>query len=443
LPKREIKNFNEKLLTHIPRKTPITLERKSILEMALGCGEIMSENIDFGKYRTYDELYAVMKQLADEYPNFSKLYSIGQSLQGRELWTMEITNQETGPADEKPGMWIDGNTHSPEVTGSAVCLKTIWYLLYKYGKDSFVTDLLDTRSIYILPRLNPDGAELWLTKPYHRTMAAIPNPEFEDGEGHYEEDVDGDGNIVQMRIPDPSGNWKVSKKDPRLMLMRDPADTEDDGPFYRVIGEGLFLKYRPGKEIKMAPRRWLGGTNRNYPAHWAPGGLPLGGAGPYPLWEREARALADFWYDHPNLGGIHTFHTSGGLVLRESITKTDDWFIEAGFEADIASYKALAKIGEDLTGYPAISAFDEFTFEDDRPFRRGCGMSFFYEHLGVHIFSIELWDWPGHDPVMLCSNQAQNPSGDALSLFLDTQSAKSAYGPKGLISYPPFVWRQP
>ena len=109
----------------------------------------MSENIDFGKYRTYDELYTVMKQLVEEYPNLSKLYSIGKSLQGRELWTMEITNHTTGPAEEKPGMWIDGNTHSAEVAGSAVCLKTIWYLLYNYGKNSFITELLDTRSIYI------------------------------------------------------------------------------------------------------------------------------------------------------------------------------------------------------------------------------------------------------------------------------------------------------
>jgi len=349
--------------------------------------------IDFGKYRTYDELYVVMKSLADTHPHLMRLYSIGKSLRGRDLWTAEITNHATGSADEKPGMWIDGNTHSPEVAGSAVCLKTIWCLLSNYGKDPLTTDLLDTRSIYVLPRLNPDGAEIWLTQPYHRPGAGVPNPEFENGEGHYEEDVDGDGHIVQMRIEDPNGNWKISRKDPRLMLRRSHQDRDEDGPFYRVMTEGMLLKHRPGKEIKMAPRRFLGGTNRNYPAHWAPGGLPLGGAGPFPLWEREARAIADFWAEHPNLGIIHTLHTSGGVMLRESITKPDSWFVEAGLEADLMAYKAMAKVGEELTGYPAISAFEEFTFEDDRPFRRGCGMSFFYEHLGAFVFSIELWDW--------------------------------------------------
>ena len=350
--------------------------------------------IDYGVYRTHSELYEAMKHLAGAYPELSELYSIGKSLQGRDLWTMEITNKETGAADEKSGLWIDGNTHSGEVTGSAVCLYTIGYLLENYGKDEFVTDLLDNTAIYVLPRVNPDGAEIFLTQPYHRTGGGIPNLDFPDGEGHYEEDVDGDGVIVYMRVEDPAGDWKVSGKDPRLMLKRAHEDTDDDGPFYKVLREGMFLKYKPGKEVTMAPKRFIGGTNRNYPAYWAPGGLPLGGAGPFPLWEREPRAIADFWADHPNLSGIHTFHTSGGLILRESTTRSDAWFVEQGLEADIAVYRLLANMGKEQTGYPAISIYEDFTFEDDRPFRRGCATSFFYEQLGAFVFSIELWDWP-------------------------------------------------
>ncbi|HUV33855.1 MAG TPA: M14 family metallopeptidase [Candidatus Desulfaltia sp.] len=351
-------------------------------------------DIDFGKYPTYDELEETLVKLTMEYPGLTKLFSIGQSPQGRELWTVEVTNKATGPAEEKPGLWIDGNTHSSEPAGTNVCLKTIWYLCSRYGRDEFVTGLLDDRVIYVLPRVNPDGAEVFLTKPYHYTAGGILNPEFWDGEGHYEEDVDGDGRSAFMRWEDPNGDWKKSRKDPRLMIKREPEDKPEDGPFYKVMREGLFLKYKPGKEVTMAPRMYLGGTNRNYPAYWAPGGLPLGGAGPFPLWEREPRAIADFWADHPNLSGCHTFHTSGGLILRESNAHPDAWFQEQGLEADLAAYKEIARIGEELTGYPAISIYDEFTFEDDRPFRRGCATSFFYEHLGAFVFSIELWDWP-------------------------------------------------
>ncbi|MCW4011392.1 MAG: M14 family zinc carboxypeptidase, partial [Candidatus Bathyarchaeota archaeon] len=113
---------------------------------------------DFGKYPTYTELVETMNQLHAEYPKLTKMYSIGKTLQGRDLWTMEVTNQETGPGEEKPGIWIDGNTHSSEPTGTNVCLKTIWYLVTEYGRDETVTEIMDNRVVYVLPRVNPDGA---------------------------------------------------------------------------------------------------------------------------------------------------------------------------------------------------------------------------------------------------------------------------------------------
>ena len=351
--------------------------------------------IDFGKYPVYNELVDLMNKLHEEYPQYTKLYSIGKTMEGRDLWTMEVTNYATGPGEEKPGIWVDGNTHSSEPTGTNVCLKTIWHLVTEYDKDDSITELLDNKVFYVLPRVNPDGAEIFLTKPYHYTSGGVPNPDFADGEGHYEEDVNGNGKSAFMRIEDPNGDYKKSKKDARLMIKRSPEDTlEKDGPFYKVLREGKFLKYKPGKEITMAPRMFLGGSNRNFPAYWAPGGLPLGGSGPFPLWEREPRAISDFWASHPNLSGMHTYHTSGGLILREANAHPDSWFQEVGCEEDLEVFKVLGGIGEELTEYPCISIYDEFTFEDDRPFRRGCATSFFYEHFGSYVFSTELWDWP-------------------------------------------------
>ena len=174
--------------------------------------------IDFGKYPVYDELVDLMNKLHEEYPQYTKLYSIGKTMEGRDLWTMEVTNFSTGSGEEKPGIWVDGNTHSSEPTGTNVCLKTIWHLVTEYGKDESVTELLDNKVFYILPRVNPDGAEIFLTKPYHYTSGGVPNPDFVDGEGHYEEDVNGNGKSAFMRIEDRNGDYKKSKKDARLMI---------------------------------------------------------------------------------------------------------------------------------------------------------------------------------------------------------------------------------
>ena len=41
--------------------------------------------------------------------------------------------------------------------------------------------------------------------------------------GLYAEDVDGDGRILQMRVKNPDGGWKISKKDPRVMVRSAPT----------------------------------------------------------------------------------------------------------------------------------------------------------------------------------------------------------------------------
>ncbi|MGB4432883.1 MAG: M14 family zinc carboxypeptidase, partial [Bacillota bacterium] len=81
---------------------------------------------NFSKYLDYAELTEVLEQMVAENPSLANLGSIGKSYEGRDIWVVEITNSGTGAADEKPAMYIDGNIHAGEVTGSAVCLYTIW-----------------------------------------------------------------------------------------------------------------------------------------------------------------------------------------------------------------------------------------------------------------------------------------------------------------------------
>src|SRR5579884_443127 len=120
---------------------------------------------DFTCYYRYDELVEHLRSLVEARPHLAAMESIGKSYAGRDLWLVTLTNTAIGPAQEKPGYWIDGNTHAGEVAGSTACLYTIWRYLNDYGSDPRVTDLLDHQTTYILPRLCPDGAELYLTTP--------------------------------------------------------------------------------------------------------------------------------------------------------------------------------------------------------------------------------------------------------------------------------------
>jgi murein tripeptide amidase MpaA len=128
-------------------------------------------------------------------------------------------------------------------------------LLTGYATDRRVTEALDTRAFYVVPRLNPDGAELVLAaKPSFPRSSVRPYPWTEQQDGLIEEDVDGDGRLLSMRFVDPNGTWKVASEDPRLMVPRDPFDAADEGPFYRVLPEGRLQNW-DGVTIKVARPR--------------------------------------------------------------------------------------------------------------------------------------------------------------------------------------------
>ena len=336
-------------------------------------------------YYTYDVLTRILHELVEAHPHLAQLESIGKSLEGRELWLVTLTNQATGPALEKPAYWIDGNTHAGEVTGSTVVLYTLWSYLTQYGRDEKVTRVLDRSAIYFLPRISVDGAEKYLTTPYTLRSSTRLYPYADERDGLYPDDIDGNGLILTMRVPNPSGDWKCSEKDPRIMRKRGIDD--EGGTYYSVLVEGLIRNY-DGFLFSAAPPREGLDINRNYPYEWAPEGVERG-AGPYPFSEPETRAEAEFWRTHPNISGVVTYHTTAGVLLRPYGTQSD----ESMPTADLDVYKLIGKRGTELTGYPSASVYHGFRYHP-KEVMHGAMDDFAYDHHGWFAFTPELWDLP-------------------------------------------------
>ena len=201
----------------------------------------------FDHYLTFGTLTELLHDLADAYPQFVRLHAIGRSHRGRQIWLLEISNWATGGGDCKPGYYIDANIHAEEICGTSVAVFTAWTLVSTYGVDPLVTRLLDEQVFYIVPRVDPDGAEIVQTLPFYEWIGNgryMPGEE-QFGPGLHYADVNGDGLILDMRIPDDGGEWKVSAKDDRLLLPRAPDDF--GGPFYRVIPEGRLVDWDGGE----------------------------------------------------------------------------------------------------------------------------------------------------------------------------------------------------
>lgn len=342
----------------------------------------------FDRYLRYTELTDALRELAAAHPDLMRLESIGQSFEGREIWCATVT---AGGGDrEKPALWIDGNIHSSEVSASSACLHLLQRLL-EGREEPAVARLLATRTFYVVPRVNPDGAELTLAdRPVYLRSSVRPYPyDEEPNEGLRVEDLDGDGRVLQMRIEDPNGPWKVYAAEPRLLVRRDPTDRQ--GPFYRLLPEGRLLG-GPGGEapydgvtIEVAPLKQRLDLNRNYPANWRPEGEQAG-AGPYPASEPEVRACVAFLTSHPNICHAVAFHTFSGVILRPYSHSADEKFpVE-----DLELFKRIGEKLTELNGYPALSVYHDFRYHAKEVIT-GTFDDWAYEHLGLFAWTCEIW----------------------------------------------------
>jgi len=340
--------------------------------------------VRFDKFYRYPDLTRILHAYAEEFPQLVGIESIGKSYEGREIWLMTVTCFATGSAQEKPALWVDGNIHATELAPSSVCLYLLQTLVTGYGTNPDITRCLDTRAFYICPRVNPDGAELALAdQPKFLRSSTRPYPyDEEHSEGLVMEDIDGDGRILMMRIPDANGAWKICPQEPRLLIQREPTETA--GEYYRLLPEGRLEDY-DGVLIDIPrPKEGLD-LNRNFPALWRQESEQQG-AGPYPTSETEVRSLVHFITSHPNITGAVAFHTFSGVLLRPYSHLSDE---ELPVN-DLRTYKRIGEKGTELTDYPAISVFHEFRY-DPKEVVTGTFDDWAYEHQGIFGWTVEVW----------------------------------------------------
>jgi murein tripeptide amidase MpaA len=337
----------------------------------------------YDRFVKFEELTSLLRAAVDKFPTLATLAPIGDSYEGRPVWCVTITNFETGTDTDKPAFYVDANIHATELSGSVAALKLIDVLLTQYGKRDDITRLLDTRAVYVLPRVNPDGAEWAMAdKPKFIRSSTRPYPYDEDAiEGLEAEDIDGDGRILMMRMKDPNGPWKKHPSEPRLMVRRDPVET--DGEYYRIVSEGR-VKNFDGFNLPVARTKQGLDLNRNFPEEWRPEYKQLG-AGDFPTSEPEVRNCVEFINKHRNICGGLFFHTWSGVLLRPYGTKADD---EMPPE-DLWVFNTQGKKGEELTGYPAIGVFNEFKYHPKEVITGT--QDWLYTELGSYAWVVEIW----------------------------------------------------
>ena len=299
----------------------------------------------WNRFHDHASATKLMQDLTAAYPSLSRMRSLGKSYGGLDMWVWTITNAEAGDPDKKPAFYIDGGIHANEVQGPDVVLYTGWFLLEMYGRNEFITELLDSRTFYLVPILSPDSREAHMYRPNTtHSPRSGQRPIDDDRDGRVDEDpsedLNGDGSIQTMRVADPNGTHKEHEEHPNLMVRVEPGEQGE----YRLLGSEGYDNDGDGRVNEDGSGYY--DPNRDWGWNWQPEYLQRG-AYRYPFSILENRMVADFVLGHPNIAGAQSYHNAGGMILRGPGAKGHSYERQ-----DIRIFDAIGKKGESiLPGY--------------------------------------------------------------------------------------------
>ena len=397
------------------------MKKHKITQMAIGiilCLSLISPKmlsaqevkLSFDHFYDQEELTKTLRAFEKAYPQFVTVKSLGKTHQGRDIWSIILNNPKTGPAEHKPGYYIDGNIHGNEIQGTEVAIYAIWYLLKNYGKTEFATRLLDEKAFYVIPTMNPDSRDHFInraTDPNSPRTGLIPIDDDQDGVADEDgpDDLDGDGSYTMMRKKDPNGYLRPHPDDPRIMIPVRPGQKGE----YTMLGQEGIDNDGDGR-INEDP---MGGydMNRNYGYNWQPNYVQMG-SGPFPFHWPETKATRDFLLAHPNIMGAQNFHNFGGMILVGPGANNLGEYPRA----DMNIYDYVGNNGEKiLPGYRYIKVYkDLYTVF-------GGSIDWIYSVLGIYTYSNELDMDPFDDLAAMLGTQDEEEQDEDLARLISYQ----------------------
>jgi len=374
----------------------------AMLFTALSSGVVKGQGIS-SKYHSFDELTRAVKNLSSSYSEIVKTQSLGKTLKGRDIWLITLRK---GDPDQPRAMLVVGGVDAIELAGSEMALRFAEQLARSYGKVDSVTKLLETTTVYVIPRVSPDAMEAFFEKPL-RERSTNYRPTDDDHDGLIDEDdvedLNNDGVISMMRVKDPRGEWMIHPEDSRILKKADPAKGE----------KGTYLLYSEGIDNDK-DEQWnedaAGGVdfNHNFPfnyQYFSPN------AGVHQVSELETRAVAEFIFNHENIGLVFSFSSNDNLTTpwkaepRRPGAATDvsagagtrgGGGMPSGRSMDEAANTAVTSVlDDDQPYYEYISKqFNDITKLKDAPeTKKGVGAfsEWVYYHTGRWSFSVRPW----------------------------------------------------
>jgi hypothetical protein len=305
--------------------------------------------------------------------------TIGFSKNGNPIQCIQVAREGATPIDMRSAVLLVAGIDGEHLLGTEVATDLVQTLLAMEHKET--ASLLETHKLYIIPQVNPDAANFYFNEVQHEQRRNLtPNDNDHDGIKDEDggEDLNGDGFVTMMRVPDLEKATHLADKDnPRLNIT--PKPFEDQVASFVLYTEGIDND-GDGKYNEDG----VGGVDLNknfmhgYTEH-------SDGSGVWQLSESESKALADFVLQHQEIATILVYGQHDTLSKPLSENGKD----KAGApkklsEGDVELYK---RISEKFVEITELLTYEQVNWD-------GSFVAWAYAQYGVPSFSTSLWTRP-------------------------------------------------
>jgi len=110
----------------------------------------------FNQWHTYAQVVQQLQMLEDNFPSIAKVYEIGTTWKGNKMYALKISDNVAQDESEMRVLYT-GATHGQEKMGTEALLYFAHFMLANYSTNSYIKGLVDSREIWLVPVVNPDG----------------------------------------------------------------------------------------------------------------------------------------------------------------------------------------------------------------------------------------------------------------------------------------------
>ena len=283
------------------------------LSLVAGCAVFTAlPSLSAEDLATAEVAIAEIRRIVAAHPTVASVEVVGASRGGREILAVTVAAAPSGsgarPPGERPALLVTAGLDEPVPFASQQAVAILSEILRR-AEEPEARSVLAAHTLYFLPLLHPDAVAARLTSPsWERTRNGVPRDDDRDQRIDEDgpDDLDGDGQILSLRVPDPDGPLVVDAADPRILRPFEPGD-RGSARFRRIFegidndGDGAINEDPPGGADPA----------RNFPYDFEPRASE---SGAFPASEPETKALLDFLLSHANVEAAVHFGGDDNLV---------------------------------------------------------------------------------------------------------------------------------